>query len=567
MGDRQTVTRRALLGSAAAAGAATLIRPGASRAAAVGAGRVSSRWVGSLAGESAPLRAPREFSLVGVQWDEPAAAKIELRAQTPAGGFSPWAVASVLGHDADSQSTRAGREHGAGRNRGAGRGALFGEPMWTGAADSVQLRSDRPVAGLTLHFVTALRDSGARAAAVFPLAQPLLDAGPGQPPIIARSAWAQGHAPTGGFAGYGTVKLGFVHHTVNPNGYSAGEVPGMLLAIFDYHRYVRGFLDIAYNFLVDLYGRIWEGRAGGIDMAVVGAQAGGYNTESTGAAVLGDFENVVPSQAALAALQRLLAWKLSLHGVPTHGRVTVVVDPADYFYTPFGPGAHVSLPRVAGHRQGDSTDCPGNAFFARLPSLRPQITALAGTPARLTANGPSAVVTAGTPVTVSGLLTELGGGPLAGAPIELQQLASPGVATARNVIATASTGSDGSWSASVPLSTNAALRGVHTAFPAAVADWVYVAVAPAIALTLVSASPLEVSGTISPPKPHVTIALYAGTVPQGKPLKRKVVAATAGQFETTLSVPGPGSYVLVATHVADDANMAGRSAPLVVTVT
>ena len=197
---------------------------------------------------------------------------------------------------------------------------------------------------------------------------------------------------------YATIKLAFVHHTVNPNGYSAAAVPSLLLGIFQYHRYVRGYWDIAYNFLVDLYGRVWEGRAGGIDSPVLGAHAGGYNAESTGVAVLGDFMNVVPSPNAIQALERLLAWKMSLHGRPTHGAVTVVVDPGDAFYTPFAPGSHVSLPRIAGHRDGDQTDCPGNAFYARLPSIRPRVDALAGTPARVSLEVADAVAIAGQPV-------------------------------------------------------------------------------------------------------------------------------------------------------------------------
>ena len=125
--------------------------------------------------------------------------------------------------------------------------------------------------------------------------------------------------------------------------------------------------------MIDAFGRIWEGRAGGIDMAVLGAQAGGYNAHSMGVAMLGDFMNVVPSRAAINAVEHLLAWKLSLHGVPAIGRATVVVDPADAFYTPFAPGAHVSLPRIAGHRDGDTTDCPGNALYRRLRSIRPRV--------------------------------------------------------------------------------------------------------------------------------------------------------------------------------------------------
>ena len=89
----------------------------------------------------------------------------------------------------------------------------------------------------------------------------------------------------------------------------------MLRAIYAFHRYVNGWNDIGYNFVIDRFGRIFEARAGGIDEPVVGAQAGGYNLVSTGVAVLGSFSDVPISPAARAALERLLAWKLSLHGV------------------------------------------------------------------------------------------------------------------------------------------------------------------------------------------------------------------------------------------------------------
>src|SRR6266513_5606224 len=110
--------------------------------------------------------------------------------------------------------------------------------------------------------------------------------------------------------------MAFVHHTQKPNGYGRGEVPAMLRAIYAFHRYVNGWNDIGYNFAIDLYGRIFEARAGGIDEPVVGAHAGGYNLVSSGVAMLGSFVDGSPSRAAVAALKRLLAWKLALHGVP-----------------------------------------------------------------------------------------------------------------------------------------------------------------------------------------------------------------------------------------------------------
>ena len=248
------VTRRTVLRGAAVAGAVALVDPAGAlaRTPAQGGGyaKVFSRSVGSLrAGrESDPIVAPQVFSLVGVQWSGPERARIELRARSVGGGWSPWVPASTLGHGPDRAST--GDER-------------FGEPVWTGSADQVQLRSAAAVSGVRLHFVEAPSGAGlgpgsaASAAQALPLAQPILDTGPGQPPIIARQAWAQGHAPPQHLPVFATVKLAFVHHSVSANGYSAGEVPGILFGIFAYHVYVRGYWDIAYNFAVDEFGRIW----------------------------------------------------------------------------------------------------------------------------------------------------------------------------------------------------------------------------------------------------------------------------------------------------------------------
>ncbi len=446
------VTRRTALGGLAGAGAASLLRPAGSWAAVVRTAlppSVFSRSIGSLGTRSGEISAPRPFELVGVEWSVPARVRIELRAKRRGGHWSPWAQASVLGHGPDEPA----------RSR-----PLIGDGIWTGLADIVELRSSRPLSGVRLHFVAVGSRSSAEIASL-PPAGPVLDAGPGQPPIIARTAWAHGQAPPAVPPAYGAVKLAFVHHTENPNGYSPDEVPAMLRAIYQFHRYVRGWDDIGYNFVIDLFGRIWEARKGGIDEPVVGAQAGGYNTESTGVAILGTFMGVLPSTSALGALERVLAWKLSLHGVPTEGHVTVRVNPADAFYTPFPPGAHVSLPRVAGHRDGDSTDCPGNALYAKLPALRPRVTALAssrGTPLKLTLSASDAAVSPGSAVTFSGVLEQLDGGAVPGAPLELQRINSDGAAT----IATATTDANGAWSATITVNRSTSVRALYLGPPA-----------------------------------------------------------------------------------------------------
>ncbi len=448
------ITRRSLLLASAGALGSGVLRPRAALALLGGPAppALSERWLGELTPAVATIELASPADLVGMEWHGPAREHISLRFHGRDGRWSPWVAAGTNGHGPDVRPAT---------------DRQVGEPIWTGGATSVQIRAAGRVGDAKLHIVSV--DGGAEAArpartvaplassASLALAKPELHAGAGQPPIIARQAWARGMAPPKVAPEYGQVEMAFVHHTENPNGYAAAEVPAMLRAIYVFHRYVNGWNDIGYNFVVDLYGRIFEARAGGIDEAVVGAQAGGYNLFSTGIAVLGTFSSVPVSNAARDALERLLAWKLSLHGVWAQGRVTVRVNPAGAFYSRFPAGARVSLPRIAGHRDGDATECPGNVLYDELPAIRTDVQRLAPNPTRATlavtspaaapetGTAPTAPETgiapaapeagstpqssetpapgstrAGRAQTLSGIVELLDGTPLGGAPVQVQ---------------------------------------------------------------------------------------------------------------------------------------------------
>jgi len=517
------LTRRSLLGAAAGTAAGGLLRPAGVLAALAGPPRpiLRERSLGELSRKPTTIALGRVADLVGVQWDAAAAATVELRFRGEHGGWSSWVSAGWHGHGPE----------------GTPAGALVGDPVWTGGTTVLQLRASRTLSGVRIHLVDVSGGVGARkrasaivalaSARALALASPALAAGAGQPPIIARRAWARRMAPPRVAPEYGAVRLAFVHHTENPNGYTRGEVPAMLLAIYVFHRYVNGWNDIGYNFVIDLYGRIFEARAGGIDESVVGAHAGGYNLLSTGIAVLGSFTGVPISAAARGALERLLAWKLSLHGLPAQGSVAVQVNPAGASYSRFPANARVSLPRIAGHRDGDSTECPGDALYGELPSIRPSVHALAPHPTRATLalSAASAAPPAGQPApastptptptptggessteahTLTGSLQFLDGTPIVGAPILVQArtVSARGEVVSERTIAEVVTDAQGAWSLSA-------------AFSAARAGWMWLRVlcVGTSAYGAAVSEPLRVAVTAAPSPPPAPVPSAPGASP------------------------------------------------------
>src|SRR5207244_4818564 len=287
----------------------------------------------------------------------------------------------------------------------------------------------------------------ARAAQVFP----------GAPAIIPRSAWGGDSLPPRVAPSYGDVQLAFVHHTVTANNYRPQDSARMVFGICRYHRDVKGWHDIGYNLLVDRYGQIFEGRAGGADLPVVGAQAQGYNRLSTGVASLGTFDRAGQTNAGLDALATVIAWKLSLHGVPVHGGVRVLSGGGATNRYPYG--TEVTLPRVSGHRDACSTDCPGGALYSQVPEIRRRAAALAGPlapPAAISLGAAAEVVPFGGTVGLSGQLTLGDGSPGAVLPVSVQKLGSQGFVP----IAHVTTGDDGAWSAEVLWNQDGAVRAL-----------------------------------------------------------------------------------------------------------
>ncbi len=178
-----------------------------------------------------------------------------------------------------------------------------------------------------------------------------------KPVIYSRAQWGADESDRDASSlRYFEVHAGFVHHTVNANDYSRAEVPGILRSIYAYHTKSRGWSDVGYNFLVDRFGRIWEGRYGGVDRPVVGAHTLGYNDDAFAMSAIGNFELVQPPQVMIEAYAALFAWKLSLHGVTATSTRQFV-------------GSR-NFQAINGHRDAASTACPGKYLYAKVPEIR-----------------------------------------------------------------------------------------------------------------------------------------------------------------------------------------------------
>ncbi len=157
-----------------------------------------------------------------------------------------------------------------------------------------------------------------------------------------------------------------VHHTVTTNNYSQAEVPKLLQGIHRFHTGTRGWCDVAYNFLVDKFGTLWEGRSGGITQPVIGGHSRGFNDNTFAVSLLGQHQSDVrspaparPSSAQLQAVQALGAWKLRLHGVDPNG-TTLLKNTAVGGVLKHPSSEYVQVPTIMGHRDLGVTSCPGN---------------------------------------------------------------------------------------------------------------------------------------------------------------------------------------------------------------
>jgi hypothetical protein len=295
---------------------------------------------------------PSTFDLVGLHWR--GLGSVEFRTRSLAGRWSGWHRAAPEAEDLPDALSPEAR---------AARSWRIGNPYWTGPSDRIAYRLHGRVERLRVYFV---RSPEVR----IPLRRLSFT---GSPALVARSSWGANEAIRRAAPRYATnVQFAIVHHTAGSNSYSAAQSAAIVRGIYVYHAQGNGWNDIGYNFLVDRYGQVFEGRYGGVDRNVIGAHAEGFNTGSVGVAVLGTYGSAAPSAAARKALANLLAWRLDIAHVDPLSSLTF----ASGGNARFALGVPVTLRAVSGHRDTGFTTCPGAAFYSRLGAIAGEAAAL-----------------------------------------------------------------------------------------------------------------------------------------------------------------------------------------------
>ncbi len=195
--------------------------------------------------------------------------------------------------------------------------------------------------------------------------------------IRPRSAWAgEQRPPSGPLTAETDVRFLLVHHSASSNDYTEADVASTIQGFHAFHTGPdKGWPDIAYNFMIDRFGTVWEARTGSLDGPVIGDATGGNQGFSQLVCLIGDFTSEPPPKVALDSLVRTLAWLADRSSLDTSpGATTRFVSRGSNRHA---AGVEVTTPTINGHRSMSNTTCPGDALFPYVASgLMADVTSL-----------------------------------------------------------------------------------------------------------------------------------------------------------------------------------------------
>ncbi|MFM9049283.1 MAG: FlgD immunoglobulin-like domain containing protein [Actinomycetota bacterium] len=323
--------------------------------------------------------ATEAFGLVGIT----AAAPFDPRTRVvirirESGEWQPWMELPISEHLPDP-----GTDEGQ-------RARYATEPIATNGSDGVQVRIDTPTGTVPTDTQLTMIDNPVRpednniGSRMGPAST--AQAAVTQPPIITRKMWGADESLKRGETAYSdTIKVAFVHHVVSSNDYTPAQAAQQMRNVYSWFTEGIKVNDFGYNFMVDRYGRLYEGRSGGIDKAVIGAHTSGFNAETFAVSFLGNADTLDPTQfekeKILDAIGQLVAWKFDLFDVNPLGTAVLTSagpGPGGGTTSMYYAGEKVTTKTIVGHGDIGSTSCPGEFLRPTMAHLRLAVSALQG---------------------------------------------------------------------------------------------------------------------------------------------------------------------------------------------
>ena len=346
------------------------------------------------------------FSVMGVTWDAGSAEDVTVAYRVRQDGvWSPWTAVGATDVAPDAN----GPEAGSGERTGT-------DPLIALDADGLQVWAEAAT-GTVTGLKAMLIDSGTLPTDAAPVTRTARTTATTTtlastaPALITRAGWGADESRVTCQADLTTEWVSAaVHHTAGTNVYQPEDVPGILRDILIYHTTPesqggRGWCDIGYNFLVDKFGRVFEGRAGSIDQAVVGVHTGGFNSRTIGVAAIGTYGDSAPG-ALINAIADVIAWKFTQYRIYAGASVEMISGGGASRYP---AGTKVTFPTIYGHRDAQQTSCPGQALYNALGLIRQRVGALANQATDATPVGTTELISrSGIGVRVKGWALDLG---------------------------------------------------------------------------------------------------------------------------------------------------------------
>lgn len=319
--------------------------------------------------ETREIKPKDKFNTVGVVWkDGQSGGTVEMRVQNENGTWGEWLEISPIddGPDPGTEEAKYAREGT--------------DPIYVPKSKKVQIRvqKDRTEVLDKAEVVTVDPGTSAADGKVEPNKLNSAGAASPKPSIITRAQWGANEsyrncAPVMNKS----VEAVTLHHTAGPNDYTRSTAAKRVRSDYAYHTNALGWCDLGYNAVIDKYGNIYEGRAGGFDKAVQGAHSSGFNKDTWAISLLGNNSKLTPSWSQQKSLVELMAWKLSSYNHDPKSYTKLTSAGKGGTNTKYDKGTVITRPRIFGHRDVGSTSCPGAAAYKLLPAIRDKVAARA----------------------------------------------------------------------------------------------------------------------------------------------------------------------------------------------